>query len=134
MYANILLLMDCSPVDNAILAHVTELAKVHRSNVHLFHVVHAHTLDQERILVAKTVECLSKVQSALESENIASSYSYAEGEPAETVLEKMAAGDYDLVALATHGHTGISDIVLGSVSRELKHHSEKPLLLLRGDM
>ena len=41
--------------------------------------------------------------------------------------------DFDLVALETHGHKGISDVVLGSVSRMVKHHSAKPILLLRGE-
>ena len=52
MYENILLLLDCSPVDEAIVNHVVALARIHKSTVHLFHVVHAHTLDQERALVA----------------------------------------------------------------------------------
>jgi nucleotide-binding universal stress UspA family protein len=134
MYENILLLMDCSPVDEAILNHVVELAKIHKSRVHLFHVVHAHTLDQQRALVAKTEECLSRAQAMLEKEHIAASHSFSEGEPSELVPTMVAESDFDLVALATHGHKGISDIVLGSVSRKLKHQSDKPILLLRGEM
>ena len=44
----------------------------------------------------------------------------------------VAESECDLVALATHGHKGIIDIVLGSVSEKLKHESDKPILLLRG--
>jgi nucleotide-binding universal stress UspA family protein len=134
MYENILLLMDCSHVDEAILNHVVELAKIHKSRVHLFHVVHAHTLDQQRCLVAKTKECLSRASAMLEKEHIPTSYSFSEGEPSELVPATVAESDCDLVALATHGHKGISDIVLGSVSRKLKHQSDKPILLLRGEM
>jgi len=133
VYENILLLMDCSPVDETILKHVVELAKIHKSKVHLFHVVHAHTLDQQRILVAKTEECLLTAQAMLEKEHIPASHSFSEGEPSELVLAKVTGSDFDLVALATHGHKGISDVVLGSVSRILKHYSEKPILLLRGE-
>ena len=132
MYDKILLLMDCSPVDEVILKHVAELAKFHKSEVHLFHVVHAHTLDQQRVMVAQAEECLSRAQDAFENEHIPTSFSFSEGEPSELVLEKVAGSDFDLVALATHGHKGISDVVLGSVSRLLKHDCEKPILMLRG--
>jgi nucleotide-binding universal stress UspA family protein len=132
MYEKILLLMDCSPVDEVILKHVVELAKIHKSAVHLFHVVHAHTLDQQRIMVAQTEECLSRAQAVLEKEHISASVSFSEGEPSELVLAKVTGSDFDLVALATHGHKGISDVVLGSVSRLLKHDCEKPILMLRG--
>jgi nucleotide-binding universal stress UspA family protein len=133
VYKKILLLMDCSPVDEAILNHVLELAKIHKSKVHLFHVVHAHTLDQQRVMVAQTEECLSRAQGVLEKEHIPASFSFSEGEPSELVLAKITGSDFDLVALATHGHKGISDVVLGSVSRLLKHDSDKPILMLRGE-
>jgi nucleotide-binding universal stress UspA family protein len=132
MYENILLLMDCSPVDEVILNHVVELAKTHKSRVHLFHVVHAHTLDQQRCLVAKTKKCLSRAQAMLENEHIPASHSFSEGEPSELVPAMVAESDFDLVALATHGHRGLSDILLGSVSRKLKHQCNKPILLLLG--
>jgi nucleotide-binding universal stress UspA family protein len=132
VYKKILLLMDCSPVDEAILNHVLELAKIHKSKVHLFHVVHAHTLDQQRVMVAQTEECLSRAQDVLEKEHIPASFSFSEGEPSELVLAKITGSDFDLVALATHGHKGISDVVLGSVSRLLKHYCDKPILMLRG--
>jgi nucleotide-binding universal stress UspA family protein len=132
MYEKILLLMDCSPVDEVILKHVVELAKIHKSEVHLFHVVHAHTLDQQRVMVSQTEVCLARAQAALENEHISTSFSFSEGEPSELVLEKVVGSDFDLVALATHGHKGISDVVLGSVSRLLKHNCNKPILMLRG--
>ncbi len=131
MYENILLLMDCSPVDEAILDHVVELAKIHKSRVHLFHVVHAHTLDQQRIMVERAEECLSRAQARIEREHIPVTSSFSEGEPSEVVLMKACEFDCDLVALATHGHKGISDALLGSVSQKLKHDCDKPILLLR---
>jgi nucleotide-binding universal stress UspA family protein len=132
MYKNILLLMDCSPVDEAIINHVVKLAMIHKSKVHLFHVVHAHTLDQQRALVEKAKKCLSRAKVKLEKEHIPTDYSFSEGEPSELLPVVVAESDCDLVALATHGHKGITDIVLGSVSRKLKHESDKPILLLRG--
>lgn len=133
MYKHILLLMDCSPVDEAILDHVKELAKVHGSSVHLFHVVHAHTLDQQRTMIEHAESCLAKSSNLLQKEKIDVSYSFAEGEPAEQVLKKVNSSPCDLIALATHGHRALSDVLLGSVSRMLKHECDKPMLLIRGD-
>ena len=133
MYKHILLLMDCSSVDEVILDHIKQLAKVHGSSVHLFHVVHAHTLDQQRTMVEHAEACLSKASTVLQREGIDASYSYAEGEPAEQVLKKVNSSPYELVALATHGHRTLSDVLLGSISRVLKHESDRPILLIRGD-
>jgi nucleotide-binding universal stress UspA family protein len=131
MYQSILLLLDCSPVDEAIVSHVAKLARIHNSKVHLFHVVHAHTLDQQRVLVEQASECLARTRAMFEKEHIPVTSSFSEGEPSEVVLAKVSEPGFDLVALATHGHRGISDIVLGSVSSVLKHASDKPLLLVR---
>lgn len=132
MYNNILLLLDRSEVDTTIIKHIIELAQVHNSRVQLFHVIHAHTLDQERMMVAKTNEYFSQISETFMKENIQVDYSSVEGEPAEEVLKKASESIWDLVAMATHGHKGFSDFILGSVSDVLKHKLDKPLLLIHG--
>jgi universal stress protein A len=52
------------------------------------------------------------------------------GEPDAEILEEIEGKDYDLVAMATHGHSFIEDILFGSVSRTLKHRISLPLLLI----
>lgn len=132
MYKNILLLIDCSSVDQAIVNHIKNLARIHKSRVHLFHVVHAHTLDQERAMVAKRDKYFSKFGKVLKEAGVEVDFSSVEGEPTEAVLEKALEPAWDLVAMATHGHKGLSDFILGSVSDKLKHGLKKPLLLIRG--
>ncbi len=132
MYNNILLLLDCSPVDRTIVAHVKELAKIHHSRVHLFHVVHAHTLDQKRVMTKEMTECISEILLLFNKEGINADYSSAEGEPAEEVLKKAREKVWDLIAMATHGHNFFGDFIYGSVSHILKHKVKKPLLLIQG--
>lgn len=132
MYKNILLLIDCSKVDQTIVNHIKNLAQLHNSRVHLFHVIHAHTLDQERAMVAKRDKYFSKFSKALKEAGVKVDFSSVQGEPAEAVLAKTLEPTWDLVAMATHGHKGLSDFILGSVSDKLKHGLKKPLLLLRG--
>ncbi|NOU36454.1 MAG: universal stress protein [Kiritimatiellaceae bacterium] len=45
------------------------------------------------------------------------------------MLKEIETGDYDLVAMATHGHKFLGDILSGSVSESLKHKIRIPLLL-----
>lgn len=132
MYEHILLLIDCSPVDQAIVDHIKELAQLHKSHVHLFHVIHAHTLDQERIMEKQQIEFFTKFTKELEDKNIQVDSSSIMGEPDKLVLKKAQEPIWDLVAMATHGHKGLSDFILGSISDELKHKLKKPLLLLHG--
>jgi len=52
------------------------------------------------------------------------------GEPDTEILAEIEQHDYDLVAMATHGHSFIGDMLFGSVSRTLKHRIRIPLLLI----
>ena len=132
MYDNILLLLDCSDYDDAVLEHIKNLAKIHKSHVHLYHAVHAHTIDQQRALLKKTENCLIQAKSMLEAEGIETDSSYSEGEPEEEVLKKINENKWDLIALATHGHKFFGDAIFGSISDKIKHYTDIPILLIKG--
>ena len=131
MYKKILLLMDCSDVDTVILTHIVDLAKIHHSQIHLFHVVHAHTLDQERALSEKAETFLVSAIDLFKENNIDVSFTLGEGEPEEEVLKKAREQQWDLIAMATHGHKALGDFLYGSVSNTLKHNIEIPLLTIK---
>lgn len=130
VYGEILVAMDCSPVDDVIIAHVAALALQNRARVHLIHVVHSHTLDQERALRRMAEEDLSTRCERLKEQGIAARTVLRSGEPDDEILKEIEEGDYDLVAMATHGHSYIGDLLFGSVSRTLKHKIRIPLLLI----
>jgi len=132
MYDNILLLLDCSDYDDAVLEHIKNLAKIHKSHVHLYHAVHAHTIDQQRALLKKTENCLIQAKSMLEAEGIETDSSYSEGEPEEEVLKKINENKWDLIALATHGHKFFGDAIFGSISDKIKHYTDIPILMIKG--
>ena len=131
LYKKVLLLMDCTEVDKVILEHVLKLSKIHRSTVYLFHVIHAHTLDQERFMVKKTEECFKSAESKFLENGVKISHSYKIGEPEDEVLKMVNSGDWDLICLATHGHTGIKDFLKGSISDVIKHKTDKPILMIK---
>jgi universal stress protein A len=133
IYKKILVTIDCSPVDKTIVEHVAALALQNRATVYLLHVVHSHTLDQNRVLRENCEACLSSHQKALRSKGIETHIIIRSGEPELEILDEIDNEDYDLIAMATHGHGLLGDLLFGSVSDKLKHRIQVPLLLIKSD-
>lgn len=132
MYKDILVLIDCSPYDDAVIEHVKELAHHFKARLHLYHTVHSHTLDQQRVLLSKTKRCLAALKEDLTKEKIAVTCTYTEGEPVDEIIKKLDEREWNLVAMGTHGHKGLADFIFGSVSYAVKHHTAVPVLLVKG--
>ena len=130
LYKKILVTIDRSAVDDAIIKHVSALALQNQAKVYLLHVVHSHTLDQHRVLSEKAELCLESYRLKLENQRIDAYKVIRDGEPDKEILDEIENNDYDLVAMAPHGHTFIGDLLFGSVSRSLKHKIKIPLLLI----
>ena len=130
VYKKILVAMDCSAVDDAIIAHVSSLAIQNNAQIYLLHVVHSHTLDQDRALREIAEASLTTRRELLEAQGIEVDIVIRSGEPDPEILAEIEGKDYDLVAMATHGHSFLGDILFGSVSRTLKHRISIPLLLI----
>jgi universal stress protein A len=120
--------MDCSTADDRILGVAEKLAEGPDVSVTLVHVVHSHTLDQDRILREQAETCL---QTAKDRFLPAAKVLLLSGEPEEELAKEIREGSYDLVAMGTHGHKGLSDLVLGSVSGYLKHEIDVPILMVK---
>jgi universal stress protein A len=130
VYKKILVAMDCSPVDEAIVEHISALATQNGAVVYLVHVVHSHTLDQDRALHERAETTLTASRDLLRSRGVDAHTILRSGEPDEELLDEIQKSDYDLVAMATHGHTFWGDLIFGSVSDTLKHKIDVPLLLI----
>jgi len=131
VYKKILVTMDCSSVDDAIIEHVSALAVQNDAQVYLLHVVHSHTLDQDRALRERAEASLKSRCESLQARGIEVRIVIRSGEPDTEILKEIEGKDYDLVAMATHGHTFMGDFLFGSVSRTLKHRICTPLLLIK---
>ena len=55
------------------------------------------------------------------------------GEPATELVKVSDERGVDLIAMSTHGHRFIKDVIYGSVANEVRHLSRVPVLLVRGD-
>lgn len=56
-----------------------------------------------------------------------------EGDPAQTLIEVAGETSADLIAVGTHGNTGLKRFALGSVASKLTHHANASLLIVRED-
>jgi universal stress protein A len=130
VYKKILVAMDCSPVDDAIIQHVSTLAIQNSARVYLLHVVHSHTLDQDRALREVAETSLSSCCKDLKVQGVEASTLIRSGDPDTEILKEIEGADYDLVAMATHGHSFIGRLLFGSVSSTLKQKISIPLLLI----
>jgi nucleotide-binding universal stress UspA family protein len=54
-----------------------------------------------------------------------------DSQPANVIASLLSVGEYDMVAMATHGRSGLTRLLMGSVAEEVLRHVEKPVLLFR---
>ena len=133
VYREILVAIDCSQVDDFLVEEVSALALQLGATLHLLHVIHSHTLDQERFLREEATHILDRYRNKLEAEGLDVNVVIRSGEPEREILREIEQKSYDLVAMAAHGHSLPERILFGSVSRTLRQNISIPLLLIKPD-
>jgi nucleotide-binding universal stress UspA family protein len=138
MYSHILIPLENSPADDTVLQHVGKLAQKSGARVSLIHVADgyvARNYDQLKLAPSQEMlddlEYLNKRQAELQDMNIVTASHLAWGEPADEIIKFAEQIQCDLIAMATHGHGLVADIVLGSVTRSVRHRTNIPVLLIR---
>lgn len=136
MYKTILVTLDGTPSDRAIIEHIKELAKFMHSRVALLHVADgwaARTYGRDAVSpeITQDKAYLEKVQMEFQSDGITTGAELAYGEPADEIIKWVEEKGCDLVAMSTHGHHFVADLFLGTTSRRVRHSVSVPVLLLR---
>jgi nucleotide-binding universal stress UspA family protein len=136
MYDKILVTLDCTPTDRAIIEHVKQLAKLMHSHLVLLHVADgwaARTFGPDAVSPEATEDAayLEKVRAELQSMDIPTEAELAFGEPVKEIVNWVQQNGCDLVAMSTHGHGLVADIVLGTTAIRVQHSISVPVLLLR---
>jgi len=139
MYTRILVPLENSPYDEAILDHVRNLARLCHASIILIHVADgwaARNLRQLDLRESEEMradrEYLSRVAAQLEAEGLDADAVLANGDPAREIADAAARERCDLIAMSTHGHRFFSDLIYGSVADGVRHKSDVPVLLVRG--
>ncbi|MBZ5613642.1 MAG: universal stress protein [Acidobacteriia bacterium] len=136
MYDTILVTLDGTPTDRAIIEHVKQLAKLAQSRLVLLHVADgwaARTYGPDAVSPEITDDnaYLEKVRAEFQSIGIPVQAELAYGEPAEQIIKWVQKKGCDLVAMSTHGHRLLADVFLGATATRVRHSIDVPVLLLK---
>lgn len=139
MYKKIMVPVENSPFDDAIIDHITDLARVCKSSVLLIHVADgwaARNISQLQLReseeMKKDREYIELLATTMEGRGITADALLASGDPASEISAAAARENCDLIAMSTHGHKFIGDVIHGSVANSVRHTSHIPILLVRG--
>jgi nucleotide-binding universal stress UspA family protein len=140
MYRRILVPLEHSAADQTILAHVRELARRLGSALVLIHVADGWVARNIRELDLRESEemredraYLEDIVRRLQAEGFDADAVLAAGDPAKEIAAAAEREGCDLIAMATHGHRLLGDVVHGSVATALRHMIRVPILMVRAD-
>jgi universal stress protein A len=136
MYHRILVTLDATATDRAIVEHVMELAKLAKSRVVLLHVAdgwaaRTHGSDAISPEITEDTAYLETVRREFEAAGIEAEAELAYGSPVAEIVKWVEERDCDLVAMSTHGHRLVADLIYGVTATRVQHRVRVPVLLLK---
>lgn len=138
MYRKILVALENGPADENLLRHVGELAGRLGSELLLLHVADgwaARNFDQLKLAESEEMKAdrqyLEAAAAKLRAASLKAGIHLALGNPPTEILKTAASERCDLIAMGSHGHRLIGDLIHGSTIHEVRHKSALPVLLVR---
>jgi nucleotide-binding universal stress UspA family protein len=136
MYKRILVTLDATDCDRTIIDHVKALAKFCGGSVMLVHVADgwaARRFGKDAVSpeVTEDKAYLEKVRAEMAAAGIATTAHLLYGEPKAEILKWVRDNGCDLIAMGTHGHRFLGDLILGATATHVQHRVTIPVLLIR---
>jgi nucleotide-binding universal stress UspA family protein len=138
MFRRILVALDHSPADVILLSWVKQLARLTGAGLLLLHVSTGWRAQwQTDLNLADSDEMqedrayLHQVENGLRNEGLAVEARHASGKPADEILKTARTDECDLIAMATHGHHLLLDLIYGETIDRVRHEAEIPLFVVR---
>ena len=138
MYQKILIAIENSSADGTVLAHVEQLAKLTGARLLLVHVADgwvARHFDELALRESEEMKedraYLEKVRQQLAANGFTTRTHLAMGDPATELTRVAKAESVDLIAMSTHGHRFLNDLLRGSTADRLRHNVEVPVLMIK---
>jgi nucleotide-binding universal stress UspA family protein len=138
MYRRILVAVENSPADRTIVSHVSELARLTGASLLLVHVADgwaARNFDQLKLRESEEMKTdrdyLDRLRAELEGRGLKVETRLAMGDPADELVKVSEEQGVDLIAMSTHGHRFVKDVLLGATADKVRHLVKVPVLLLR---
>src|SRR5262252_5197805 len=138
MYNHILIPLENSPADATILTHIKPLARMTSAKLLLVHVADgwvARNFNQLQLAESEEMKqdraYLEKRTRELTAEGFICAAVLALGEPSDEIIKLAREKNVDLIAMTTHGHRLISDILYGATADKVRHAVDVPVLLVK---
>lgn len=140
MYNRILVPTDGSEHTEQAVDHAIDLAQKYDAAIHALYVINTGALPslepgfrEEYIAVGEEIgdDSVGAIASKGSAAGIDVTTSVIRGVPYEEILDYTDANDIDLIAMGTHGRTGLRRFLLGSVAERVIRHTPVPVLLVR---
>jgi nucleotide-binding universal stress UspA family protein len=138
MYRRILVAVEHSAADRTILTHVSALAKLTGAELLLVHVADgwaARNFDRLKLRESEEMKddraYLEGLQASLTAQGLSVTTQLAMGDPAQELIKAADTQQVDLIAMSTHGHRFLSDLIYGATADRVRHLVKIPVLLLR---
>jgi len=136
MYETILVTLDTTACDRVVIDHVKTLAKLCGSRVILLHVADgwaARQFGKDAVSdeVTEDTAYLRKIKAEFEAAGIPVSAELAYGDPKSQILKWVEDKGCSLIAMSTHGHRFLGDMILGTTASHIQHRVNVPVLLIR---
>ena len=138
MYSNILIAIEHSDADRAVLSHVEALARLTGARLLLVHVADGwaarhfdelHLRESEEIRADR--EYLAQLCGQMVERGFETRARLAMGDPATQLVKVAAEEAVDLIAMSTHGHRFLNDLLRGSTADRVRHNVRIPVLMVR---
>jgi manganese transport protein len=138
MYRRILVALENDKADASLLPHVAELAKIVGAELLLVHVADgwaARNFDQLKLAESEEIKAdrafLETTATGLRDKGLRVQTILAMGNPPQEILKAGVAHECDLIAMTSHGHKLIGDLIHGSTIEKVRHNTTIPLLVVR---
>ena len=136
MYQTILVTLDGTPSDRAIIEHIKMLAALAHSRVVLLHVADGwaarlYGVDAISPEITEDTAYLHAIREEFLAIDIPAEAELAYGDPVEQIVSWVQKKSCNLVAMSTHGHRFLADLFLGTTASRVQHHISVPVLMLR---
>jgi len=138
MYKKILIPLENSAADKAILEHIRPIANMMDASLLLMHVADGWVArNYEQLHLAESEEMktdrayLESVAQTLRAEGFEVDHVLAMGEPSDEIVKFVRKHKVDLIAMSTHGHRFVSDLLYGSTADKVRHLVDVPVLLVK---
>jgi manganese transport protein len=135
MYRKILVALDTTASDLELLPHVTDMAVLMQSELLLLHVADgwvARNFDQLNLSDSEEMrddwKYLEDTAARLRATGLTVTTRLALGSPPTQILKVADEDAVDLIALASHGHRLVGDIIYGSTIEAVRHKAKVPIL------